>query len=211
MDFLKLFSDWFLDAVCQFWLTGKITRRSSSQLSYDWGEFEARLIDCMATLSHNILCSKLKQVNINPYIINWLISFFRLEKAESCCRWLPYWICSLITGVPQGTVLGPVLFSIFINDIKAVNTNKNLLVKNADDVTVSFPIEANVGLDESAGKGSPNRYWIAREQLHELQFDKNMGTCFTRKDYQDASWTTRDHREERKTETSGRYLWASVS
>ena len=27
------------------------------------------------SVSHNILCSKLKQVNINPYIINWLISF----------------------------------------------------------------------------------------------------------------------------------------
>ena len=49
----------------------------------------------------------------------------------------------------QGTVLGPVLFSIFINDIKAVNTNKNLLVKFSDDITVSLPIEANVGLDES--------------------------------------------------------------
>ena len=24
-------------------------------------------------VSHNILCSKLKQGNINPYIINWLI------------------------------------------------------------------------------------------------------------------------------------------
>ena len=56
---------------------------------------------------------------------------------------------SLNRGVPQGTVLGPVLFSIFINDIKAVNTNKNLLVKFADDITVSLPIEANVGLDES--------------------------------------------------------------
>ena len=43
----------------------------------------------------------------------------------------------------------PVLFSIFINDIKAVNTDKNLLVKFADDITVSLPIEANVGLDES--------------------------------------------------------------
>ena len=43
----------------------------------------------------------------------------------------------------------PVLFSIFINDIKAVNTNKNLLVKFADDITVSLPIEANVGLYES--------------------------------------------------------------
>ena len=56
---------------------------------------------------------------------------------------------SINRGVPQGTVLGPVLFSIFINDIKAVNTDKNLLVKFADDITVSLPIEASVGLDES--------------------------------------------------------------
>ena len=56
---------------------------------------------------------------------------------------------SINRGVPQGTVLGPALFSIFINDVKAVNTNNNLLVKFADDITVSLPIEANVGLDES--------------------------------------------------------------
>ena len=55
---------------------------------------------------------------------------------------------SINRGVPQGTVLGPVLFSIFINDIKAVNTNKKLLVKYADDITISSLIEANVGLDE---------------------------------------------------------------
>jgi len=32
------------------------------------------------SVSHNILCSKLKQVKINPYIINWLISF--LDQRE---------------------------------------------------------------------------------------------------------------------------------
>ena len=44
---------------------------------------------------------------------------------------------------------GRSFFSIFINDLKAVNTNKNLLVKIADGITVTLPTEANVGLDES--------------------------------------------------------------
>ena len=32
------------------------------------------------SVSHYILCSKLEQVNINPYIINWLISFLDQRK-----------------------------------------------------------------------------------------------------------------------------------
>ena len=55
-------------------------------------------------------------------------------------------------GVPHCTVLGLILFSIVINDIKAVNTNKNLLVKFAGDIAFSLLIEANVGLDESETK-----------------------------------------------------------
>ena len=101
------------------------------------------------SVSHNILCSKLKQVNINPHIINCLISFLDHRKQRVVVDGYSTEYVSINRGVPQGTVLGPVLSSIFINDIKAVNTDKNLLVKFADDITVSLPIEANVGLDES--------------------------------------------------------------
>ena len=97
----------------------------------------------------NILCSKLKNVNINPYIISWLISFLDQRKQRAVVDGYRAKYVSINRGVPQSTILGPVLFSIFISDIKAVNTNKNLLVKFADDITVSLPIEANVGLDES--------------------------------------------------------------
>ena len=63
---------------------------------------------------HEILCSKLKNLPLKPYIINWIFNFL------------------------DGTVLGPVLFSVMINDIKTVNA-QNELVKFADDLTLEVP------------------------------------------------------------------------
>ena len=119
------------------------------------------------SVSHNILCSKLKQVNINPYIINWLISFLDQRKQRVVVDGYSTEYVSINRGVPQGTVLGPVLFSIFINDIKAVNTDKNLLVKFADDITVSLPIEASVGLDESETEVQSFIEWSEKNCFYE--------------------------------------------
>ena len=60
-----------------------------------------------------------------------------------------HYVVVINRGVSQGTVLGPILFSIFVNDIKAVNPGKNLLVKFADDITLSIPITIDVTPDDS--------------------------------------------------------------
>ena len=43
--------------------------------------------------------------------------------------------------MPQGTVLGPFLFSLMVNDIKPKDPENNMLVKFADDMTVSAPVK----------------------------------------------------------------------
>ena len=53
-------------------------------------------------------------------------------------------------SVPQGTVLGPILFSIIVNDIKVIAPNQNLVVKFADDLTLSIPVKSDVSNSNSA-------------------------------------------------------------
>ena len=66
------------------------------------------------SVPHNILCSKLKKVNTNPYIINWLISFLDQRKQRVVVDGYRTNYVSINRGVPQGTVLGPILFSILL-------------------------------------------------------------------------------------------------
>ena len=44
-------------------------------------------------------------------------------------------------GVPQGTVIGPFFFSLMVTDISLEDSERNLLTKFADDLTVSAPVK----------------------------------------------------------------------
>ena len=101
------------------------------------------------SVPHDIVCRKLRNLDINPYIHNWIVNFLKGRQQRVVVDGKSTSYLSINRGIAQGTVIGPILFSIMINDIKAVNPSSNLLVKYADDISLSIPVGSKLSQADS--------------------------------------------------------------
>ena len=92
------------------------------------------------TLSYDILLYKLKFYGISGVEYKLLSSYLSNRKQYVMFNNTNSEFTEIRTGVPQGSILGPLLFSIYINDFITVSNKLNFIMY-ADDTTIYFDLE----------------------------------------------------------------------
>src|SRR6218665_2798516 len=86
------------------------------------------------TMNHSILSDKLEHYRIRGTPLNWISSYlsnrYQYVAIENMCSSL----LPLICGVPQGLILGPLLFILYVNDIQTISDLS--LIMFADDTNI---------------------------------------------------------------------------
>ena len=88
------------------------------------------------SISHEILYSKLKCLGFNENAVLLIKSFTQGRIQKTIVNNLESDWLSPYNGVPQWTVLGQLLFNLYINDIKQIKTFEFDLLQYADDTVI---------------------------------------------------------------------------
>ena len=123
------------------------------------------------SVSHPKLLFKLEKYGIRGKFLSWIKSFLsgrrqRVKVGESYSSFT-----AVTSGVPQGSVLGPILFLIYINDLAHVVNNCSISIF-ADDSKIYF--KADTDIDVAAIQSDIDRVlaWC-----HEWQLDIAAHKC----------------------------------
>ena len=97
------------------------------------------------TISHGLLLKKLQEYGINGIELDWFSSYLFNREQIVCLEQSFSKTEKITSGVPQGSILGPLMFLIFFNDFP-ICLNRCKTVMYADDtvVYVSSKVKSNI-------------------------------------------------------------------
>ena len=89
------------------------------------------------TVNHKILLTKQEHYGIRGSILNWFESYLTGRKQYVFFNGISSEVKEITCGVPQGSVLGPLLFLIYINDLPNISEKLKFFLF-ADDTNIYY-------------------------------------------------------------------------
>ena len=117
------------------------------------------------TIDHSILLQKLNHFGIRGIAHKWFSSYLKGRTQQVEISNVLSNSKKIELGVPQGSILGPLLFLVYINDFSnSVHAGKSIML--ADDTNVFFTSNCYKSLYETANKDLENiNNWLVANKL----------------------------------------------
>ena len=96
------------------------------------------------TVNHDILCNKLQVYGIRGGVLDWCAHYLSGRSQRTLANNVKSDKCELSFGVPQGSVLGPLFFILYVNNVEKCLDNVKVQL-HADD-TIIFSSGRNLDL-----------------------------------------------------------------
>ena len=129
------------------------------------------------TVNHSILLNKLNHYGIRDSAFDWFKSYLTNRKQYVFVNGESSQLRNITCGVPQGSVLGPLLFLIYINDLPNISQIFNFYLF-ADDTNIYFEAESPEKLERIINKELKELHtWLIVNRLS-LNIDKTNFVVF---------------------------------
>ena len=115
------------------------------------------------TVPHKRLLLKLEHIGIKGELLDWIKGFLSNRRQRVLCDGVTSCWEGVISGVPQGSILGPLLFIIYVNDIgDNISSHTRLF---ADDCTIYRDVSSKQDCDSLQEDLNQLYNWTQKWQL----------------------------------------------
>ena len=123
------------------------------------------------TVDHALLISKLKRLGFSSPVLDWFTSYLSSRTQVTTVNNSTSSPRPITVGVPQGSILGPLLFLIYINDLpKCLNHSKSILY--ADDTLLYYSAKTATALQTNINSDLQSLSNWLNENLLTLNYEK---------------------------------------
>src|ERR1051325_8142231 len=117
------------------------------------------------TMNHSILFRKLEHYGIRGLALDWIKSYLANRKQFVSLNQISSTMKNITCGVPQGSILGPLLFTLYINDMVHCS-ELSYYILFADDTNIFFSCKSFSDLAVTVNKELHNlSHWFCANRL----------------------------------------------